>query len=180
MRNLVISFLLSLCCAFNLTAQYTVNGNAQQVNCRCYTLTSAAATQSGSVWNNNRIDLSNSFDFVFDVYLGNMNSPGADGMAFVMQPISSSVGSSGSGLGFQGIVPSIGITLDTYQNSSSDNDPSYDHIAIQRNGDLNHSSANNLAGPVQASATNVNIEDGANHTLRISWDAVTKLSLIHI
>ena len=174
MRNLVISFLLSLCCAFNLTAQYTVNGNAQQVNCRCYTLTSAAATQSGSVWNNNRIDLSNSFDFVFDVYLGNMNSPGADGMAFVMQPISSSVGSSGSGLGFQGIVPSIGITLDTYQNSSSDNDPSYDHIAIQRNGDLNHSSANNLAGPVQASATNVNIEDGANHTLRISWDAVTK------
>lgn len=174
MKNGLVCIILCLLTLSKLFAQYTVNGNAQQVSCRCYTLTNAQPTQSGSVWNNNKIDLSNSFDFVFEITLGNMDNPGADGMAFVLQPISSSVGSSGSGLGFQGIVPSIGITIDTYQNFSPDNDPSYDHIAIQRNGDLNHSSTNNLAGPVQASSTSANIEDGASHTLRISWDALAK------
>jgi gliding motility-associated-like protein len=155
-------------------SQYTVNGNASQNSCRCYTLTQALGTQSGSVWNNIKIDLNNSFDFVFDVNLGTGDSPGADGIAFVMQPISTSVGTGGSGLGFLGISPSIGVTLDTYQNSSPDNDPFFDHIAIQRNGDLNHLSTNNLVGPVQASSTSTNIEDGVNHKLRVVWNAVTK------
>lgn len=154
--------------------QYTVNGNASQISCRCYTLTPATGNQSGSVWNNIKIDLNNSFDFVFDVNLGTGDNPGADGIAFVMQPISTSVGTSGSGLGFLGISPSIGVTLDTYQNSSPDNDPFYDHIAIQRNGDLNHLSTNNLVGPVQASSTSSNIEDGIDHKLRVTWNAVTK------
>lgn len=154
--------------------QYTLNGNAAQIDCHCYRLTNNAGNQSGSVWNNNRIDLINSFDYVFDVFLGYNNSPGADGIAFVLQPISTSVGSSGGGLGFQNISPSIGITLDTYQNSSPDSDPSYDHIAIQRNGDLSHSSINNLAGPMQASSVNINIEDGIEHKLRITWDAIAK------
>lgn len=154
--------------------QYTLNGNASQIDCHCYRLTNNAGNQSGSVWNNNRIDLSNSFDFVFDVYLGVNNSPGADGIAFVLQPISTSVGSTGGGLGFQGVTPSIGVTLDTYQNTNPDNDPAFDHIAIQRNGDLSHVNTNNLAGPMQASSTNANIEDGVEHKLRIVWDAVAK------
>ena len=54
-------------------------------------------------------------------------------MVFVLQPISTSVGSTGGGLGFHGIVPSVGVTLDTYQNTN-DNDPAFDHIAIQLNG----------------------------------------------
>lgn len=154
--------------------QYTLNGNATQIDCHCYRLTNNAGNQSGSVWNNNRIDLTNSFDFVFDVYLGQFNSPGADGIAFVLQPISTSVGSTGGGLGFQGVSPSIGVTLDTYQNTSPDSDPAYDHIAIQRNGDLSHVSGNNLAGPMPASSASDNIEDGIEHKLRVVWDATTK------
>ena len=155
--------------------QYTINGNASvyMASCRCYTLTQPINDQSGSVWNNIRIDLNNSFDFNFDVYLGN-NDGGADGIAFVLQPISTSVGSLGGGMGLSGISPSIGVTLDTYQNSSPDNDPFYDHIAIQRNGDLNHITANNLAGPIQASSTSTNIEDGVVHKLRVEWNATTK------
>lgn len=161
---------------FSLFAQqYTVNGNAQQLSCNCYLLTQAFPSQSGSVWNNNRIDLSNNFDFNFDVYLGNLNSPGADGIAFVLQPISTSVGSVGGGMGVQGISPSIAVTLDTYQNSNPDSDPYFDHIAIQRNGDINHASSNNLSGPVQASAISDNIEDGLTHQLRITWDATGKV-----
>ncbi|RYY49731.1 MAG: PKD domain-containing protein [Chitinophagaceae bacterium] len=173
MKPLLLCFLFFLSFSPVKAQQYTVNGNAQQENCNCYRLTSNANDQSGSVWNNTRIDLNLSFDYNFDVYLGN-NDGGADGIAFVLQPISTSVGSLGGGMGYQGISPGIGITLDTYQNSSPDSDPFYDHIAIQRNGDINHASANNLAGPIQASASSVDIEDGVVHKLRIVWDAGTK------
>lgn len=154
--------------------QYTVNGSAVQNNCHCYTLTPDLTTQSGSVWNNYKIDLTNSFTFVFSVNLGATDANGADGIAFVMQPVSTSIGGDGSGMGFGGISPSIGVTLDTYQNSSPDSDPFYDHIAIQRNGIVDHLSTDNLAGPVAASSTSDNIEDNLDHELKISWDATTK------
>ncbi|MBK6378617.1 MAG: PKD domain-containing protein [Chitinophagaceae bacterium] len=170
----IVSLIVLALCSQSLFAQYTVNGNAAQITCNEYRLTNAQATQTGSVWNNIKINLTQSFDFNFDVILGSGDSPGADGIAFVLQPISTSVGTSGSGLGYAGITPAVGVTLDTYQNSSPDNDPTYDHIAFQLNGDLNHSSANNIAGPVTAINGNNNIEDGNWHSLRIVWDAVTK------
>lgn len=151
------------------TQQYTLNGSALQTNCHCYVLTNNVNNQSGSVWNNYKIDLTSAFDFVFSVNLGCNDSPGADGIVFVLQPISTSVGTTGQGMGFGGVVPSVGVTLDTYQNGN-DADPWYDHVAIQKNGDVNHSSANNLAGPVQMSATSANVEDCQDHLLRIKWD----------
>ena len=169
---LIVFSLLSINLVF--AQQYTVNGNATQDDCHTYTLTPAIATQSGSVWNNYKIDLSQSFTFTFDVFLGNTDANGADGIAFVLQPISTSIGGNGSGLGFGGISPSIGVTLDTYQNSSPDNDPFYDHIAIQKNGDLVHTSVNNLAGPVTIINGNNNAEDGIWHSLKIVWNAVSK------
>ena len=155
-------------------AQYTVNGNAAQIACNEYRLTNAQNTQTGSVWNNFKINLNQSFNFNFDIILGSNNSPGADGIAFVLQPISTSVGTTGSGLGYEGIMPAVGVTIDTYQNSSPDNDPIYDHIAYQLNGNLNHSNINNIAGPVTAINGNDNIEDGNWHSLHIIWNAVTK------
>ncbi|MBS1510660.1 MAG: PKD domain-containing protein [Bacteroidetes bacterium] len=157
-------------------AQYTINGDAGQESCNWYRLTHGTMGQHGSVWNNNQIDLTQSFDYKFDVILDTIGVPndgGADGIAFVLQPISTSVGGQGSGLGFGGISPSVGVTIDTYQNTIPDNDPFYDHIAVQLNGDLNHLSANNIAGPVTALAASNNIEDGVWHSLRIQWDALT-------
>ncbi len=156
-----------------LFSQYTVNGNSSRDNCHCYTLTPDAFTQSGSVWNNFKIDLTQSFDFNFDINLG-CSDGGADGIVFVLQPISTSVGSSGGGLGFAGITPSVGVSIDTWQNTP-DNDPAYDHIAIQLNGNLNHTdAAANIAGPETALANSDNIEDCQWHTLRVQWDPVTK------
>ena len=168
----IINVILFIACCQNLLAQYTLNGNARQDACNAYTLTDSVGNQSGSVWNNNKINLSQSFDFKFDIYLG-VNDAGADGIVFVLQPISTSVGSSGGGLGYNGITPAVGVTIDTWQNGN-DNDPAYDHIAIQLNGDLNHNSTNNIAGPVTALNGNNNIEDGIWHSLRIQWDAATK------
>jgi gliding motility-associated-like protein len=169
LANLIIAFALFQ----TANAQYTVNGDATQDNCRCYTLTQNAMTESGSVWNNNRINLNQSFSFTFDVFLG-CSDGGADGIAFVMQPISTSVGGDGSGMGFGNINPSVGVTLDTYQNTMPDNDPLYDHIAIQINGDVNHSSANTLTPLTPVSATSNNVEDCIFHKLNITWNAVTK------
>jgi len=152
-------------------SQYILNGSATQNSCNCYTLTTATNTKSGSVWNSNKISLNNSFDFHFNVYLGCQDLNGADGIVFILQPISTSVGTTGEGMGFEGISPSVGISLDTWQNFNR-NDPYYDHISIQLNGIVTHGS--DLAGPVQASATSDNIEDCAWHVFRITWDAPAK------
>ncbi len=149
---------------------YHLNGSALQENCNCYTLTPDDFNKSGSVWNINKIDLRQSFEFKFEVYLGCRDTDGADGIVFVLQPISTSIGSTGGGLGYQGVTPSVGISIDTWQNTN-DNDPFYDHLTIHKNGDINHNSPNNLAGPVMAS--NINIEDCQWHSFHITWNATT-------
>src|SRR5207249_10487496 len=152
-------------------SQYILNGSASKNNCNCYTLTTEKITQSGSVWNSSKINLNNSFDFHFNVFLGCKDLSGADGIVFILQPISTSVGTTGEGMGFEGVSPSVGISLDTWQNFNR-NDPAYDHISIQLNGNITH--GNDLAGPIPASATSDNIEDCKWHVFRIAWDATTK------
>lgn len=152
---------------------YHLNGAAYKENCNCYTLTPPEDNKSGSIWNINKIDLGQSFDFKFNVYLGCVDSDGADGIVFVLQAISTSIGTLGGGIGYERITPSIGITIDTWQNSGN-SDPPYDHIAIHRDGDIDHFSPNNLAGPIAALTANDNIEDCKWHTLRVAWDAASK------
>jgi gliding motility-associated-like protein len=163
-------------------AQYSVNGSAVQNTCRCYTLTPNILTQFGAVWNNNKINLNQSFDFTFQVFLGCTDGNGADGIAFVLQKTSTTIGTTGTGggsMGYLGINPAVGVTLDTYQNTSPDNDPFYDHIAIQLNGNTNHLSANTITPPTPISATNNNVEDCLNHNLRVVWNATTKNMIVY-
>src|SRR5438477_6419654 len=171
MTKFCILTLFAAILSFSSFSQYILNGSATKNNCNCYTLTTEKINQSGSVWNSNKIDLSNSFDFHFNVYLGCKDLSGADGIVFILQPISTSVGTTGEGMGFEGVSPSVGISLDTWQNFTR-NDPWYDHISIQLNGQVTH--GNDLAGPIPASATSDNIEDCNWHVFRIIWDATTK------
>lgn len=147
---------------------YHLNGSAIQENCNCYTLTPDEYTRSGSIWNINKISLNQPFDYNFNVFLG-CDDAGADGIVFVLQPISTSVGTTGGGLGYENVSPSIGVAIDTWQNQEN-NDPHFDHVAIHRNGNINHTSADNLAGPVRALENSDNIEDCRWHTFRIQWD----------
>lgn len=169
--TIIAIYVLLSCASLFSFSQYILNGAATQNSCNCYTLTPAQFTQAGSVWNSNKINLNNPFDFWFNVYLGCVDANGADGIVFMLQPISTSIGSTGEGMGFSGISPSIGITLDTWQNFNL-NDPTYDHISIQANGNALHGS--DLAGPVQISPANENIEDCQWHILRITWDPATQ------
>ncbi len=155
---------------FNSFSQYILNGDATQESCNCYQLTAPVNNQIGSVWQDVKINLNDPFDFSFNVYLGCRDVYGADGIVFILQPDRNSIGIFGQGLGFEGIAPSIGISLDTYQNYDY-GDSAFDQISIQKNGVVMH--GNDLAGPIPASASSDNIEDCAWHVFRIKWDPVT-------
>ena len=162
--------------AIGLEAQsdnpYHHNGNAYQENCHCFTLTPDEFNQTGSVWNINKINLNEPFDFKFSVFLGCRDGDGADGIAFVLQPISTSIGTFGQGIGYQGVSPSIGVLIDTWQNFD-DNDPGFDHISIHRNGVVNHSDMDNVTTAVPALQSGGNLEDCEWHSFRITWDPAT-------
>jgi gliding motility-associated-like protein len=158
---------------------YHLNGNATQEDCNCYTITNDKNDQSGSVWNINKIDLTRPFDYHFNVFLGCRDADGADGIAFVLQPLSTSIGTTGQGLGIQGVSPSVAVAIDTYQNTDF-GDPHYDHLAIHLNGDLNHNTANSIAGPVTALENNDNIEDCKWHIIRIAWDPAAAIITVYM
>lgn len=152
---------------------FTLSGSAAALGGDCYQITPNLGAQHGSIWQSQSIDLNYPFDLNFLVNLGNSDA-GADGIAFVLQPQPTALGVSGGGLGAQGISPSVVVELDTYANGQY-SDPYYDHLAITSNGIMNHFGANSLAAPVQASLTNVNIEDGQDHEFRITWDPGTQV-----
>lgn len=154
---------------------YTLNGVATALGGDCYQLTPSLSYQSGTVWYTNQIDLNNPFDLQFIMNFGNLDVDGADGICFVLQTVgNTAIGTDGGGMGYLDFGTSIGIEFDTYQNGSY-SDPAEDHIAIEQNGDINHASAASIAGPVQASSSNANIEDGEDHIVRITWNPQTFL-----
>lgn len=168
MKNIILlSFLFN---PILLLGQFFLNGDAIVTNDSCYQLTYETDFSSGSIWNETKINLNQSFDVIMQVYLGCKDGNGADGIVFGFQPVSTSIGMAGGGIGFENIVPSLGIEIDTWQNNGF-SDPSYDHLAIIQNGNLNHGSSGTLAGPIQANATNPNIENCNFHDLRVTWDA---------
>jgi gliding motility-associated-like protein len=156
-----------------LFAQFILNGSATQSSDRCYQLTPDGASRAGSMWNVNKINLNESFEVILDIKFGCKDANGADGIVFGFQPLGTSVGSIGEGLGFLNVKPSIGIEMDTYQNNNLF-DPVYDHISINRDGDVNHNSTNRLAGPVGFDAPNSNVEDCQSHDFGVRWNATTK------
>jgi Bacterial lectin/SprB repeat len=146
--------------------QYVTNGNATDMGNGCFRLTQAYTYQAGSVWFQNKVTLNADIHIEGTVNLGTIDAGGADGVAFVLQPVCSGLGSAGGGIGYQGISPSLACEFDTWQNTNF-NDPSADHIALMKNGDIHHGSANNLEGPF----TLANLENGADHPFIIDWNA---------
>lgn len=174
-------FIIKLFLFFQISsfAQFLLNGAATATGNNCYTLTPDQLNQAGSIWNLQKINLNESFEVILNINLGCKDGNGADGMVFGFQPIGTSVGTSGSGIGFGGVTPSIGIEMDTWQNGNF-GDPTFDHIAIIRNGNLDHNTPNTLAGPVSFNAAGANFEDCMFHDMRVTWNATTKTLKIFI
>ncbi|MFM7813413.1 MAG: L-type lectin-domain containing protein, partial [Flavobacteriales bacterium] len=178
-RSTVYMGLMLLLLTMAEAQTYFLNGDAQAIGSDCYQLTSFLNNQGGTVWYADQIDLTQNLDIQFLMNFGTFDSNGADGICFVLQTVgTSSQGTNGGGLGYEGFGTSLGIEFDTYQNGNY-GDPIEDHIAIEQNGDINHSSAANIAGPIQADALDANIEDGEDHIVRIVWDAQTHIIQVY-
>lgn len=149
---------------------FQTQGSAVQTDFNCYTITPDAGSQAGAVWYNNQVSLSGDLTVDFDLNLGS-NDAGADGVAFVFQNSAqgkNALGGLGGGLGISGISPSLIVEFDTYNNGAGD--LADDHISISLNG----VTGTNEAGPVCASTTCANIEDGLDHQVSIVWLAATQ------
>ncbi|MDA8139296.1 MAG: hypothetical protein M0036_11650 [Desulfobacteraceae bacterium] len=160
-------------------ADWVLNGNAS-LSGGMVTITPAATNQVGSAWLNSRMDLAYDFDITLQVYLGTNDSTGADGMSVVFQNDSrgtAAMGDTAGGgewVGMHTIRPALAVEIDTYQNSQW-NDPAADHIAI--NEFINAASGPNHAGAAPVSLGN--IEDSANHLLRLVWSSATRTLTVY-
>ncbi|MCX7880197.1 MAG: T9SS type A sorting domain-containing protein [Ignavibacteria bacterium] len=121
-------------------------GNANKVE-KYIQLTPPAVNRAGAVWYRDLVPVVSGFktEFSFRVREGSNNNcedgstPGADGLAFVVQnfmPVA--VGNYGGGIGYSGLPNSVAIEFDLFSNDSNqiENffDPNGNHIAVQSNG----------------------------------------------
>lgn len=178
LRLLLISFAILISIS-PLSAQFQLNGSAVQDDADCFTLTDAAQNQSGSVWYLDQVDVNESFDLYFQLFLG-FDDGGADGVAFVLQQVSTSVGVNGGGLGYQGVAPSLAIEFDTWQNEVN-SDPTFDHIGIMANGNIDHGNTDSvLAAPVPIFPNSANAENGEFIPIRITWNADSNILRVFV
>jgi len=140
---------------------------------------------AGSVWFRNQVDLSKSVEISF--ILDFNDTTGVDGGAFVLQSDSTAVGDTFDGLGYRNVKKSIAITFDVKRNSS-DNDPAFDHISIQKNGDIKHGTSNELATPVSIAPyyryTYYPPPDAPvyafHHLITVKWDPASQIIAAYI
>jgi hypothetical protein len=126
---------------FSSTAGLTLNGSATTTTTAdgsVLRLTPAAYNQSGSAFSSTTINAA-TFSTEFKFRLTNPGgifdgiATGADGFVFVIQPVSSSIGGAGGGMGYQGISPSVGVEYDTWLNGW---DPDSNHLGVDTNGNM--------------------------------------------
>ncbi len=172
MKKLYLYVLLAFISPALVAQNYTILGNASPMSgCNCFQITPDANDQAGAIFQNNTINLNNSFDFTFNVFLGCRNgNDAADGIMFVLTTNPNGLGNPGEGLGYAGYNQpySIAVEFDTWENGNA-GDPSYDHIGINSGGLYSH----NLAGPVPALTNSGNIDNCNWYTVRIVWDVAT-------
>ncbi|WP_339686658.1 L-type lectin-domain containing protein, partial [uncultured Nonlabens sp.] len=178
---LLVATLFLLLFALPVAAQFNPSliGNAAAQGNDCYQITPNLNGQSGAIWSPDRINMLGDFIIEFRIYLGTNDVNGADGLTFVLKnnptPI---IGALGGGMGYEGIPNSFAVEFDTWQNGQL-GDPTFDHIAMVSAGQNNHNLAQNLAGPIVASTTSNNVEDGQEHDVRIEWNATAQTMSIY-
>jgi hypothetical protein len=107
-------------------------------------LTPAQGSKSGSAFSQKTVNVKN-FSTFFKFRITNPGGtvfdcntkPGADGLVFVVQAVSESIGGSGAGIGYAGIDKSIAVEFDTWCNAGN-NDPNSNHLGIIADGNVVH------------------------------------------
>ncbi len=131
-----------------------LNGSAQITRSADGTvlrLTPAQGDQAGSAFSQTPVNAAN-FSTAFSFRItGNGGDPfdcnttaGADGLVFVVQPVSNSLGLGADSIGYGDIPRSVGVEFDTWCNEDHA-DPNASHVAIDLNGDVTHTPSSALA-----------------------------------
>jgi cysteine-rich repeat protein len=171
----------STCCFVDAAKAYALQGNAVVDNRTGeITLTEDLKYQSGAAWYRETLDLSNPFSITQRVYLGTHDdSPtsngvelGGDGMSVLLQRDPRGLDAKGAPageLGSYGIVPVVGVELDTYNNGPSFSDVTTgdeDHTAI-----FHRRPTDSLVAATCLNEGNVcaNFEDGHYHAVKVEW-----------
>jgi len=157
--------------SFANSAGWQINGNASVISSSYLRLTPNAGGQAGSAFWKQKISLPN--DMSFSTYFVSRMTPGsrADGMTFCIQQASNNAGSSGGGLGYQGMPgKSIAVEYDIYDNGEVGGN---NHIALDINGVLHSGSTNVIASPV-------NLADSANKYNWIEYNGATNVLQVRI
>lgn len=141
---------------------FVLSGDTRRTGGDCYRLTEALDWSAGAIWHKTPINLEAPFEMELDLMLGCQDRSGADGMVFVFTPQQTRAGYRGEGMGFAGLVPSLGVEIDTWENEHL-GDPPGDHVALLANGQVSH--FYNLAGPIDIP----NVEDCQTHRIRVGW-----------
>ena len=152
---------------------FTLSGDTYLTEDYCFRLTEAYPYRSGSIWYKYPVDLSQSFRIELSIMAGCEDAGGADGMVFVFASQANRQGYVGEGIGFAGLVPSVGIEIDTWRNEHL-YDPSEDHLALLVNGRVGHFT--DIAEPWVIP----NLEDCTRHRLVISWQSGSQVLSVYI
>lgn len=160
--------------------------NAVKMDNGCIMLTADKPYQRGIAYCKTKLDLSKYFEIEFDIFLGDKNELGADGITFVIHNDSRGFGAVGTwgecmgygrwNRGYYGgnyITPSIAVEFDTYQNYRQ-NDPSCDHVAYLENGTNYHRSYFNNKDK------KFNLEDGSLHNFRFRWEPTIQQITVYL
>lgn len=148
---------------------FKLDGSAVQINNEEIRITAATNYQSGQAWTYGKVNFARSFVLTYDAYLGTDDN-GADGLATVFQNSPDGVdaaGGAGQGIGAQGIANGIVLEIDTYDNGPVLGDISNDHGQIW-------TSADQVNGMLTTAVDLGNLEDGAWHTVVVTWDFPSK------
>ena len=153
-------------------ANFILNGSATNLGNNEYLLTNAVNWDAGAVWNSTLVNLNQPFHFDVDLNFGNQRCNRSRWYCIRLQQLSNQVLQQGGGIGYENYIPSFFVEFDTWQNAPY-SDISNDHIAVQKDGVLDHSSVNNLSP--QSIGTAGNVEDGLWHNCIFDWDPVNQI-----
>lgn len=128
---------------FSDVSQLQLNGSAQQSG-NVLRLTPSLPSQSGTAFYENAIALSADYSFStffsFQISvpggIGDGDGQGADGITFIVQTNSNTAGSAGGGIGYQGILNSVAVEYDTYNNGPGTSDFDGNHVGIDLGGNI--------------------------------------------
>ena len=187
---LIAALALMLIGAMDVRADWVVRGDASSPAADgVIEITPPANNQVGAAWLDTPVDLAASFDITLVLNLGDRDGNGADGLALVFQNDSrgtnalGDLNDGGRWIGMHGIYPALAVEIDTWYNTENGNefhDIPEDHAGIDliyNAGSLMNHAAD---GPVQALSGSANIEDGADHLVRLLWNSTTTTLTVYI